>query len=186
MTERILRDTGSLMYGDFTLSSGKKSEYFFWSERYTLTAQGAVYCVPILVAKLDELQIFYVGGTDHGGIPLVAQIAMYSGLRHGPPIRAFYHKEKYVRSKKAVVPVEGLPPLFREPVAIVDDAVTTGASMLYAIRRAEEDGMNVTHGIALLDRDEGGREAVEEAGYDFWAVYRVERENGEIRFALNC
>ena len=53
-----------------------------------------------------------------------------------------------------------------------------------AIRKAEANGYNVTHAITLVDRDEGGREAVEAAGYEFLSLFRVVRsgESVEIRY----
>ena len=63
--------------------------------------------------------------------------------------------------------------------------VTTGSSLLTSIRHAEESGYNVTHALTLIDRDEGGREAVEAAGYKFWALFTVERLGGGVSFIYN-
>ena len=63
--------------------------------------------------------------------------------------------------------------------------VTSGKSLLYAIEKAEEEGYRVTHAITLVDRDEGGREAVEAAGYKFWSLFRVERNGDEVSFVYN-
>ena len=63
---------------------------------------------------------------------------------------------------------------------MIEDVVTTGGSLLQSIRHAEEEGYLVTHALTLIDRDEGGREAVEAAGYKFWALFRVERNGDEV------
>ena len=80
--------------------------------------------------------------------------------------------------------MEGQLPPLDEPVAILEDVVTSGGSLLNAIGKAEANGYNVTHAITLVDRDEGGREAVEAAGYEFLSLFRVVRsgESVEIRY----
>jgi orotate phosphoribosyltransferase len=71
--------------------------------------------------------------------------------------------------------VEGKPPSKGAKVAIVDDVVTTGDSILQAVHQAEEEGYEVSTVIAILDRNEGGREVIEGEGYRFWALFTVSR-----------
>ena len=70
-------------------------------------------------------------------------------------------------------------------MAIIEDVVTTGGSLLQAIREAEAEGYHVTHALTLVDRDEGGREIVEAAGYKFWSLFRVEKNGDEVSFVYN-
>jgi orotate phosphoribosyltransferase len=56
-------------------------------------------------------------------------------------------------------------------VAILEDVVTTGASTLKAIERSESEGLKVVHAFALVDRLEGGREALESRGYRLSAIF---------------
>ena len=179
---RLMQDTGALLYGNFTLASGKKSEYYFDSKKLTLDPQGALFVTRHIVEKLDELEIRYVGGTAYGAIPIASQVALFSGLREGEPIRAFYHRRSSDAKKHGTKAVaEGQFPPLGESVAILEDVVTTGESLLDAIGKAEADGFHVTHAMTLVDRDEGGREAIEAAGYQFWALFRVERKDGVAR-----
>ena len=127
-----------------------------------------------------------MGGVAYGGIPIVSQIALLSELRDGDPIRAFYHRKEALlciwdKGHGTSAAAEGQFPEPDAPVAIVEDVVTTGGSLLEAIRLAEASGYNVTHAITLVDRDEGGREAVEAAGYKFWSLFRVERTDDGVR-----
>jgi orotate phosphoribosyltransferase len=56
-------------------------------------------------------------------------------------------------------------------VAIVEDVVTTGGSTLKAIERAEAEGLKVAAAFALVDRLEGGREAIEAKGHKLYTVF---------------
>ena len=181
---RLLEESGALLFGEYTLSSGKKSDYYFDSKKLTLDPAGARFVARQLVDRLDAENIRYVGGVAYGAIPIVSHIVMLTGLREDKPIRAFYHR-KDSKEHGTGAAAEGQFPPQGEPVAIVEDVVTTGGSLLQSIRHAEESGYNVTHAITLVDRDEGGREAIEAAGYKFWSLFRVELTEGRPRFLYN-
>ena len=180
----LLEESGALLVGEFTLSSGKKSDYYFDSKKLTLDPAGAQFVATQLVDHLDSEGIRYVGGVAYGAIPIVSHIVMLTGLRKDRPIRAFYHR-KDSKEHGTGASAEGQFPPGGEPVAIVEDVVTTGGSLLHSIRNAEASGYNVTHALTLVDRDEGGREAIEAAGYEFWSLFRVERTEGKINFVYN-
>ena len=181
---RLLEESGALLFGEFTLSSGKKSDYYFDSKKLTLDPAGARFVARQLVDRLDAENIKYVGGVAYGAIPIVSHIVMLTGLREDKPIRAFYHR-KDSKEHGTGAAAEGQFPPQDEPVAIVEDVVTTGGSLLQSIRHAEDSGYNVTHAMTLIDRDEGGREAIEAAGYKFWSLFRVELMEGKPRFIYN-
>ena len=182
--EDLLTGSGALLFGEFTLSSGKKSDYYFDSKKLTLEPTGARFVARQLVEHLDGEGIEYVGGVAYGAIPIVANIVMFSGIREARPIRAFYHR-KDSKEHGTGASAEGQFPPQDEPVAIVEDVVTTGGSLLTSIQHAEANGYNVTHAITLIDRDEGGREAVEAAGYKFWALFTVHRTGDGVSFVYN-
>ena len=182
---RLLEEVGALLYGNFTLASGQQSDYYFDSKMLTLDPQGAHFVAKHLVRRLDEIGIRHVGGTAYSAIPIVAHVALFSDLREGEPIRAFYcRKEAKAHGTKAKA--EGHLPTRDTPVAILEDVVTTGDSLLEAISKAEENGCNVTHAITLVDRNEGGREVVEALGYKFWSLFRVERSGDKVNMVFNC
>ena len=181
---RLLAESGALLFGTFTLKSGKVSEYYFDSKKLTLDPQGALFVATQLVRKLDTEGIRHVGGVAYGGIPIVSHVALLSGLREGEPIRAFYHR-KDSKEHGTAAAAEGQLPEPGSPVAILEDVVTTGGSLMETIALASESGWNVTHALTIVDRDEGGREAIEAAGYEFWSLFRVERTDGKVNFAYN-
>ena len=173
-----------MLYGDFRLSSGKRSSYYFDSKKLTLYPPGALFVASQMVLNLDAEGIRYVGGVAYGGIPIVSQIVMLTGVREDRPIRGFYHR-KDSKEHGTGAAVEGQFPQGSEPVAMVEDVVTSGSSLLHSIGQAENAGYNVTHAMTLVDRDEGGRQAVEAAGYRFWSLFRVERAGDEVSFVYN-
>ena len=179
---QLMQQTGALLYGDFTLASGKKSEYYFDSKKLTLDPKGALFVAKHIVKALDNFGIKYVGGTAYGAIPIAAQVALFSTLRMGHPIRAFYHRRTPDAKKHGTHAIaEGQFPPPNEPTAILEDVVTTGESMLDAIRKSERDGFRITHAMTLVDRNEGGREVIVAEGYHFWSLCRIERSNGKVR-----
>ena len=148
--------------------------------------RGAIFVGQRIVKKLDEIGIQYVGGTAYGALPIISHVVFFSGLREGASIRAFYHRRKSdIKEHGTRAQVEGQFPPDGEPVAILEDVVTTGESLFYAIDKAKEEGYNVTHALTLVDRDEGGREAVEAAGYKFWSLFKVVRSGDKISFVYN-
>ena len=183
---QLMQQTGALLYGNFTLASGKKSEYYFDSKKLTLDPQGALFVAKQIVEALDHFGVKYVGGTAYGAIPIAAQVALYSAIRPGNPIRAFYHRKISDAKKHGThATAEGQIPPPNEPTAILEDVVTTGESLLEAIQKAEKDGFRITHAITLIDRNEGGRQTIESAGYHFWSLCQADHSNGKVLIASN-
>ena len=170
----LLEKTGALIYGEYTLASGKTSDYYFDSKRLTLDPQGAQFVAEQLVRKLTKENIDVVGGTAYSAIPIASHICLYSGYEGGKGIPAFYiRKESKGHGTNEIA--EGTLPKDGQNVAIVEDVVTTGGSLLDAIEKfkyvAAEKEINdyvLKHVLTIVDRGEGGREAVEQEGYEFW------------------
>ncbi len=105
-----------------------------------------------------------MGGLTLGADPLASAVSLTSYLA-GHPIPAFIVR-KEPKGHGTGQWIEGRKVLGDgAEVAIVEDVVTTGGSTLKAIERAEQEGLKVTWAFALVDRLEGGREAVEAKGY---------------------
>ncbi len=188
----LLEKTGALIYGEYTLASGKTSDYYFDSKRLTLDPQGAQFVAEQLVRKLTKENIDVVGGTAYSAIPIASHICLYSGYEGGKGIPAFYiRKESKGHGTNEIA--EGTLPKDGQNVAIVEDVVTTGGSLLDAIEKfkyvAAEKEINdyvLKHVLTIVDRGEGGREAVEQEGYEFWALFTVSRtEDGNVTFQYN-
>jgi orotate phosphoribosyltransferase len=152
----------SLKRGEFTLSSGKKSSYYLDARLTTLDAEGA-FCTGMAV--LEALQPIRpypkaIGGPTLGADPIVSVVAALSHQRGAPPVSAFIVR-KEVKQHGTQQLIEGWRGQPGDPVVIVEDTCTTGSSLLKAMDQAEAAGMKVVAAICLVDREEGGREAIE-------------------------
>jgi orotate phosphoribosyltransferase len=159
----ILRNK-SLKLGHFTLVSGKTSNYYFDSKFTTLDPEGAFLTAALILAEIKKQRIEAeaIGGLTLGADPIVSSVSAVSyALRERfRPLRAFIvRKEPKKHGTERFI--EGLEDGKDKPVIIVDDVCTTGGSTLKAVRAAEEAGMKVAAVFCLVDREQGGREALD-------------------------
>jgi len=167
----ILRDK-SFQRREVILASGKKSSFYIDCKQTALTAEGH-YLIGRLV--LDELRtvpggVDAVAGVTLGGDPLVSAVSLTSFIA-GASLPALIIR-KDLKGHGTEAWIEGLKnvrPGAR--VAILEDVVTTGGSTLNACQKAKDAGLTVVKVVALVDRQEGGRENVEAAGYPLAALF---------------
>ncbi len=154
----------SFRLGEFTLASGKRSSFYVDARRTTMSGRGLV-----LVGELGLLAIRdagwpadLVGGLTLGADPVAYAIAAASQVR--PPSLDAFTVRKEAKQHGTGSRIEG--PFRRgAQVVIVEDVVTTGGSAKTAIDVVTEAGATVTGVLAVVDREEGGRQVLEEAGY---------------------
>ena len=146
----------------FVLTSGRRSPSYFDCQVTTAHAQA----MPLIGrAFLDELRRHdtrpdAVGGLTRGADP-VAQSVVYTSLLF-PPVVQLFSVRKARKEHGMRRWIEGCA----EPgarVAVVDDVVTSGKSVIQAIGACREEGLQVVQAIVLVDREEGGMAAVREA-----------------------
>jgi orotate phosphoribosyltransferase len=143
----------AFLEGDFTLSSGLKSNRYFEGKRVTLTPDGAYEVGKAIFDELAEIKVDAIGGLATGAYPMVTAVALVSQLE-GKPIPAFVVRE-VAKEHGTKRQIEGhLKEGSR--VAIVDDVLTTGGSVSRAIEAVESAGCKVVKVIVLVDREEGG------------------------------
>ena len=154
------------------LSSGKESDFYIDCKKVALSAEGHWLIGRLFLAELRRFvpDARAVGGLTLGADPLASAVSLTSYL-WGQPIPAFIVR-KEPKGHGTGVWVEGrnLIPDGAQ-VAIVEDVVTTGASTLKALERVEAEGLKARHAFALVDRMEGGREALEAKGYQVHALF---------------
>ena len=112
----------------------------------------------------------FVGGMTLGADPIAYAIASHS-TRCGYSLDAFTVRKRPKGHGTGRQIEGGLPPGAR--VVVIEDSVTSGGSLLAALKVIEDHGAIVTGVLALVDRCEGGRERLAEAGYDFRAVFNA-------------
>lgn len=153
----------SFRLGEFTLSSGLKSDYYIDCRTTTLHAQGAELTGRVFLDLLRSQgwETDAVGGLTMGADPIVVAMAVISS-QAGSPVHGFLVR-KSEKAHGLGRRIEG----FQEKAAkvvIVDDVCTTGSSTIQAIEAAREFGFNITGVACLVEREEAaGRPAVEKA-----------------------
>jgi orotate phosphoribosyltransferase len=162
--------TNSLRVGEFVLSSGKKANYYLDVRLTTLHPRGALLIARLILQRIRQLSIHAdaIGGLTLGADPIAASVAVVSELE-GAPLRAFIVR-KEAKGHGMQRFIEGWDGLPGSRVVIVDDVCTTGDSILKACQKAEEAGYVVAATFCVVDREEGGTEAVV-ARYPFYPLF---------------
>ena len=168
----VLLAERSARRGHFTLASGRTSEFYIDCRLTTMSPEGLALVGPLGLAALDATgwRVDSVGGLTLGADPVSYAIAYASALA-GRPLRAFtVRKEAKAHGTGRLI--EG-PFRTGDRVAVVEDVVTTGGSALRAIAAVRAAGGEVAGVLALVDREEGGREAIEAEGVPVRALARA-------------
>lgn len=161
----------SYMEGDFTLSSGRKSDYYFDCRQSSLNPGGAWLIGSIFLHMLKGMNVKAVAGMTMGGDPLVTATSVVA-----------YHRDIYLpalvvrkeaKAHGAGRSVEGLANVNKgDRVVLLEDVVSTGASVLKAAESVEQAGLEVAAVFCILDREEpGGMEAFAKAGRELRSVF---------------
>jgi orotate phosphoribosyltransferase len=162
----------SFRVGDFVLSSGARSRFYIDCRTTTTHAEGQAVVGRLGLAALREagLRPDAVGGLTLGADPVAYSIAHASWIA-GDPVNAFTVR-KEPKAHGTGKRVEGC---FQsgDRVVVVEDVITTGGSALKAIDAVEAEGGQVLAVLSLVDREEGGREAIEARGYSVHALVGV-------------
>lgn len=167
----ILRER-SLEIGEFVLSSGATSKYYVDCRRTTMHAEGQVLVGQLAweLLKGSGLNPDVIGGLTMGADPVSYSIAYTSWLA-GEPVNAFSVR-KEAKKHGTGQRIEGC----FEPgqrVVVIEDVITSGGSALDACAAIEEAGGEVVGVLALLDRESGGRDKIEDAGHRVLSLFRI-------------
>jgi len=158
---RQLVEQQSLRFGDFTLASGKKAKFYLDCRQLTLHPQGANQVAAGMLELLDRPLPQAIGGMAIGADPITAATITLAG-QQGLDLHGFIVR-KEAKQHGMGRQVEG-PVFAGDTVVIVEDVVTSGGSALAAVQAARDFGLKVQGVLAVIDRLEGGREAIEAAG----------------------
>ncbi len=151
----------------FKLVSGRMSNYYFNCKAVTLNPEGMHLIGNIIYEMIKDSGAKGIGGLTLGADPIADAVAYTSYLK-GSPIEAFVVR-KTAKSYGTMQWIEGNVKAGDRAV-IVDDVITTGKSTIEAINRAKEAGLDIVKVVALVDRQEGGRENIESLGVEVEAV----------------
>jgi len=168
---RTLLVQRSLFVGEFTLSSGAKSTYYVDARRTTLSAEGQFLLgrVGLEALRGSGWEGTWVGGLTMGADPVAYAIA-HASWEAGTPIDAFTVR-KAAKGHGTGRRIEGGLPEDAH-CFVVEDAVTSGGSAIEAVAAVRAHGAVVTGVLAVVDREEGGRERItQETGLPLIALF---------------
>ena len=163
----LLREK-SVRVGEFTLASGKTSDFYVDVRQTALHFRGAELIARLMLDRLSD-NATGIGGMTLGADPIACSVTALSNTL-GRPIHGFIiRKEPKGHGTGQYLVGEGnLPP--GSNVVMVEDTTTTGGSLIKAIHRAEAAGLKVVQCITVVDRQEGAKEALQAAGYTLEAL----------------
>lgn len=177
--ERAL-ELDSLKFGDFTLSSGQKSTYYFDGRMLSTDPEGADLISQAFLSAILEAGAEAFGGPTVAAVPIVGALALRARLDDRDLAGFFVRPE--VKEHGAGKRIEGnLKPGMK--VAAFDDTVSTGGSLLSAIDAIEAFGCEVVLVLAVLDRHQGGGDELERRGIPFFKLWESTSE-GKITVAV--
>lgn len=161
--ERLAADLAAvaLLRGDFVLSSGRRSSYYLDKYRFETEPSLLRRIARGLAAELDP-GVDRLAGPELGAVALVAALSLETGL-------PFVIVRRAAKDHGGSREIEGILDA-GDAVAVIEDVITTGGQALAAAERVERAGGRVQQIVGVVDREEGGRDAIESAGYRFSAL----------------
>ena len=160
----------SYVEGEVTLTSGKKSDYYFDCKQTALHPEGGYLIGRLFLDMLRAENVAGVGGMTLGADPLVSAVSVVSFVE-GSPLPAFIIR-KQSKGHGTNQFLEGLKNFAPgDRVALLEDVVTTGGTLLQAVERVRDAGLEIAAVLAVLDREEGGRERLAEAGLALKSIF---------------
>ncbi len=161
----------SYRQGTFKLTSGRISDFYIDCKQTTLSAEGAYLCGRLLFEIIKDFQeVRAVGGMTLGADPLVTAVSIVSYLENVPIPAFIIRKEPKGHGTgswiegKSNIPAGSI-------VALVEDVVTTGGTLVKAIERTRQEGFEVGPVLTVVDRQEGGVERLKEEGFELRSIF---------------
>ncbi|MCL4498582.1 MAG: orotate phosphoribosyltransferase [Deltaproteobacteria bacterium] len=173
--EKILTAIKSLCYEkkEFTLASGKKSNFYIDLRRISFDGKYLYHIGKLLyeyIKSHPDLKFSVVAGVPIGGLPLVSSTIIAGFLDNNPLKSVVIRKEKKDYGKGNLIePVQFLSK--GSNILIIEDVVTTGGSILKAVKSARDEGYEITDALCIVDRNEGGKENLKENGVMLHSIF---------------
>jgi orotate phosphoribosyltransferase len=162
----------AVFHGDFTLTSGKKATYYVDLRKVSLDHRVAPLIGQVMLDLIADIpDVAAVGGMTMGADPVAAAI-LHQGAARGAAYDAFVVRKEpkdHGRGRQ----VEG-PDLAGKRVVVLEDTSTTGGSPLAAVEALLKVGAEIAGVAVVVDRNTGAREAIEAAGYPYYAAIGLE------------
>jgi orotate phosphoribosyltransferase len=157
--------------GSFTLASGRQSDHYVNCKPVSLSGTGLALLGGLMLEQVEHDAVA-VAGLTLGADPLVSAVAMAAAQQDRPLDALIVRKQAKGHGTGAAL--EGPLPPAGSPITVLEDVVTTGGSALLAVHQLREAGYRVERVVAIVDRQEGGAEAMEAAGLELLSLFLLE------------
>lgn len=172
LKRRLARLLMRLSYipGEVTLTSGRKSDYYFDCKQTALHPEGGFLIGNLFLDMLHGRDIDAVGGMTLGADPLVSATSVLSFVRgRGLPGFIIRKQSKGHGTNQYLEGLKNIPAGAK--VALLEDVVTTGGTLVTAAQRVRDAGFEIAVVLCVLDRQEGGSDNLAKAGLPLEAVF---------------
>ena len=163
--------------GEFTLASGAKSNFYIDGRLITLDPVGVEIISKIILNNFDK-SITTIGGPATAAIPIVSSLLLVSNILFKRKLKGFYVRPS-AKEHGLSNSIEGLLSQ-KDKVIIVDDTITSGSSLINAIKEVEKQGCKVVQTFVVFDRGEGGPENLENAGYKINSIFKYDHKENKL------
>lgn len=160
--KKALIGCGAILYGDFTLASGKKSRYYIDIKKATTDPKVLGLVADLMAEGLDRGQVQRIAGVALGSVPLAVALSLRTGI---PFVMVRKEKKDHGTSKL----IEG-EMRAGERVLVVEDVITSAGSAVYAVETLRQAGAVVTTVLSVVDREEGGKDRLKGMGVELCAL----------------
>ncbi len=162
-----LKEIEAVKFGEFTLASGKKSNYYIDIKKASTDPR----ILKLIASRIKDLlnlhsiHADYIGGVALGGVPIAVAVSLETDI----PLIIIRKETKDYGTKGQLVgePEKG------KSVVLVEDVTTTGGSVLRAIQILRDEGLVARHVITVVDREEGAFRALAQVGVEFLPLVRI-------------
>lgn len=151
-----LKACGAVRYGDFTLASGKKSKYYIDIKKASTDPKTLKLIARQAALRIKQMDVNIIAGVELGGVPLATAVSMETEL----PLLIVRKAVKDYGTKSRFV--GDIKP--EDKLVMLEDVTTSGGSVMNAIEVVRETGANIKYVISVVDREEGAKENLKEAG----------------------
>lgn len=160
----------SLIFGEFTLASGRTSNYLFRLSQTTMSGEAMSIICGTILDLMKRLSVRSIGGLEIGAVPIAAAVA-FAGTDKGYPVDAFYVR-KTRKEHGARQLIEGHVARGSE-VLVVDDVTTGGGSVIKAVHGVKDEfGCKVRYALSIVDREQGAAEALAKEGVTLLSFFK--------------
>ena len=157
-----LLDCQAVKFGDFTLTSGKKSK-FYVDMKLASTDPDILGCIAKEFAKHISDEVDFIAGMELGAVPLAVALSLETGIPYSMIRKT---ARKHGTGSRIEGPSEG-------KAILVDDVATTGGSNVESIKSLVDEGVEVIQVMVVVDREEGAEEKINPFNLDYRSLIKI-------------